>query len=135
MACDKDEPKIEREMIVGEWRMTNAYGWEIEEGERWEYDLTTPIEGEDMYVAFESDGTALIVWWYTDESEPWDSEELTWTLSGNTLRLTDDYGDSISYKVERLNQTTLVYSEHYKEPGWEYYDRYTFERINGWLAR
>lgn len=136
-ACgDKKDPKIERSQLVGTWKATQAYGWEMYGGQREEYQNSFPVDAENLYWVLESDGKGMVAWWDVEDDVPWDFDNFTWTFAGNTLRLADEYGDATDYRVEKVNSTTLVISESHKEPAenYESYDRVSFVLYPGPLV-
>lgn len=112
-SCSDDDEGGGSGQLVGRWMGVYYESYEIREGNKEE--LNHSLVDEGLYVTFHSDGTAESNGVYAD-----------WHVSGNTLILDGD-----RFNILTLNSTTLVleYRELY-EGGDEFYEKYTFERVD-----
>ncbi len=111
--------------LIGTWDLTQTYYIYKENGEVVDEDTETLPRDYRIAVTFNADGTSISE--HYDEGELDSSFYATWTLSGNTLTITED-GDSMKHTVEKLDSRTLVlsFSYHEVEDGVTYDD---FERM------
>ncbi len=105
--------------IVGQWQLTRVVYQHKENGVVAEQAVDNSPEGNT--VIFNADGTGVY------------DERMTWTLSGDQLVITDDYGTD-RLKVESLSADELELSgaDHYEEPDIVFDDLYrdTYRRVS-----
>ena len=125
--CDKDDDGISgnaEDLIVGEWQSERYEGYEIYDGEKWDWSERYTL---DCYT-FYRDGSG----YYTDLDDPYvGSYSFDWVIDGDELILDEGTREEERYTIEKLNGSTLVLSYFEEDPreDYKYYERETYERV------
>lgn len=122
-ACGDDEDGISGDaesLIVGAWQSTRTSGYEIEDGDKNQWDEKYTSE---KYV-FNDNGKGS----FSDTSDG-DYYSFNWEISGNKLILDEGSIEEEKYTISKLDANTLVLELSYKEDGYEYYGQGTYKRI------
>lgn len=120
-SCDKDAIGDET-LLYGRWEMVDFEGFEKEGGElvdEWDFD---PAVDAGDYVIFHSDHT------YVEGSGANTGDSGTWRIKGNKLYVTCE-GETVGATISTLTASSLVFEVHYRESGYEYYERSSFRKV------
>ena len=134
-ACSKDESNDEDKSqdvtpnaIIGTWKEIASEGWEIEEGEKNEWNETYNDPNEYWGMTLNANGTGGYFEYF--DGKLWDGS-FKWKLSGNKLTITDiDYEDTETYTIESLSSNTLVLSWEWEDEYGQEYEKYTYKKMN-----
>lgn len=129
-ACSKDEDNsqdVTPNAIIGTWKEIANEGWEIEEGEKNEWNETYNDPNEYWGMTLNANGTGGYFEYY--DGELWNGS-FKWKLSGNKITIIAvdeiDYEDTEMYIIENVSSNTLILS--WKD---EYsYEKYTYKKMN-----
>ena len=122
-ACSDDDK--DDASIVGEWQLTRSVGYEIELGERHDFDKTFPDDGYYTGYIFNEDGKGTYYATYTTSATPEESSPITYTISGKTLTVTRS-GETQTFEVKELSSAKLVLYENNTDA--EYVETTTYKR-------
>lgn len=121
VSCN-DEGIGDETLLYGRWEAVDYEGYEKEGGEivyEWGFD---PAMDAGDYVIFYSDGT------YEEGTASGPGDSGTWRVKGNKIYVTAD-GETIGASVPTLTSSSLVLVYRYSEPGYEYYERSSFRKV------
>lgn len=131
-SCSDNDGGVEDvDLIYGIWEPVRAQGYEIDGGEKydWDYNVSdvnddSEIEADYNRFGFFEDNTCTS-WWYAGDGE-WKVESEGWSfrIDGNQL-----YMGGVYVNILTLNSTTLVLETHEVGRDYEYYDKVTFKRV------
>lgn len=122
-ACsdDKDEVSVDRAKLIGSWLETREYDGE---NDKW-YSFD---DGTEVTYVFREDGTGEIE--VREGATKGYTEEFTFAVQGNRVRMDYDGSDFENPYVETLTDTELVLAGDYLgEDGKKYTDKACFVRV------
>lgn len=123
-ACDDDDEGIDGDastLILGTWEAYWDKGYTIYHGEKETWDERITDEGS---YTFKKGGYGFVTEYDTNESE-----EITWSISGNKLKIElVKYNEIDEFVIKTLNSNTLIFIDYEKDEDGEYYDEVTFKK-------
>lgn len=130
-SCSKDEDEIPT--IIGTWQITHSEGYaEYSDGTRDDFYEDYPDKYDGFYwtYTFNNDGTFVeqqLVVGKPTTSTPYDYA--TYSLSGNTLSITNITGRTTIFEIKELTDSQLILYEQAEEAHQKYEHTYIYKRI------
>ncbi len=130
-ACSKDDDDnvVDNASIVGTWEIIASKGWEIDKGDKdeWDWKVSADSRGTERW-SFKSDGD-FVCSEYDSYKGVWVTEDSgQWKMNGNKLTLRDEEEESV-VTIVKLDADVLIMSNYEKEPGYEFSVQNTYKRI------
>ena len=130
-ACSDDDENMlpaTPENIAGTWQSIQEDGWAFKGGEKdtWSNKLPDEEDGWYMTYSFDKNGSYTESE-YSDGDEDGFSTYGTYSISGNKITLTTDYGSPAIREITKLTDSRLVLVQGSTEAGYQI--AMTFKRI------
>ncbi len=128
-ACSDDDDEtnlpVTSDNIVGTWQIVHEEGWEIYDGEKdtWSWDY--PDE-DGWYCTLTFDKKSSLTNIEYEGGNEIDRKTVTYSISGNTLTLKDEYSNEESVEIKKLTESELVLFD--SEEDW-FEESSTYKRI------
>ncbi len=127
-ACsDDDETNLTAspDTIAGTWKIAHEEGWIIDDGEKETWSDDFPDEN-GWYFTITFDKNSSIISTEYEGGNEIGREIGTYSISGNTLTLKDDYSNESSCEIRKLTESELVLLDIYED---SFEETLTFKRI------
>ncbi len=129
-ACSDDDETnlpVTPASIAGTWQLVHSQGWEIYDGEKetWS-EYYSDEDGWCWTISFDTNNSYVETEY--DNGMVYDTNNGTYSISGNTITLNDFY-EPTTYEIKKLTESKLIRTYKYADEEYSVEDTETLKRI------